>query len=322
MHHSPLGWFHPRSAGNALRALLLGFALLLGGCKAQDARVRPQPADLTPRIAVLSAFGEELAYIRGQVESPQTVVIHGQNFTTGRLAGHAVVLALSGVSMVNAALTAQTVIDQFTVSALLFSGIAGGVNPDLRVGDVVVPAQWGEYQEQVFARANGSGWDTGLHGRPFGNYAMMFPQNVSVFRFDRAADSPEERFWFAADPALLAAARAAAPGVRLERCALAAICLNGEPRVVLGGNGVSGPTFVDNAEYRAWVWQTFQADALDMESAAAAHAAYTNGVPFLAFRSLSDLAGGDAGANQLLVFYRLAAAQAARVLIATIGQIP
>ncbi len=282
--------------------------------------MRLRPADPTPRIAVLSAFAEELAYIRGQVTDPQVVVIHGQSFTTGRLAGRDVVLAESGVSMVNAALTAQTAIDQFTVSALLFSGIAGGVNPDLGIGDVVVPAQWGEYQEQVFARAAGAGWSTGLRGRPFPNFEMMFPQNVSVFRFDRAADSAEERFWFAADPALLAAARAAAPGAVLERCALPAVCLDRAPRVALGGNGVSGPTFVDNAVYRAWVWQTFQADALDMESAAAAHVAYTNGVPFLAFRSLSDLAGGDAGANQLIVFYRLAAAQAARVLIATIGQ--
>ena len=62
-------------------------------------------------------------------------------------------------------------------------------------------------------------------------------------------------------------------------------------RVVVGGRGVSGPTRVDNAEYRQWVWEAFAADALDMESAAVAHVAYTNGVPFIAFRSLSDLAG-------------------------------
>jgi adenosylhomocysteine nucleosidase len=77
--------------------------------------------------------------------------------------------------------------------------------------------------------------------------------------------------------------------------------------VIVGGNGVSGPTFVDNAAYRKWVWDTFQADALDMETAAVAHVAYVNRVPYIAFRSLSDLAGGGPGENKLPVFFQLAA---------------
>jgi adenosylhomocysteine nucleosidase len=86
--------------------------------------------------------------------------------------------------------------------------------------------------------------------------------------------------------------------------------------VVVGGNGVSGPTFVDNADYRQWAWETFEADVLDMESAAVAHVAYVNDVPFLAFRSLSDLAGGGPGENEINIFYQLAADNAAQVLLA------
>ena len=80
--------------------------------------------------------------------------------------------------------------------------------------------------------------------------------------------------------------------------------LAGAPRVVVGGRGVSGPTFVDNAAYREWVWQTFHADALDMETAAVATVAYVNRVPFIAFRSLSDLAGGGAK-NEVAAFFGL-----------------
>ncbi len=38
-------------------------------------------------------------------------------------------------------------------------------------------------------------------------------------------------------------------------------CLPAQPKIVVGGNGVSGPTFVDNAAYRDWSWRTFRTDA-------------------------------------------------------------
>ena len=53
-----------------------------------------------------------------------------------------------------------------------------------------------------------------------------------------------------------------------------------------------------------------------MESAAVAHVAYVNGVPFIAFRSLSDLAGGGPGENELPTFFRLAADNSAATVIA------
>jgi adenosylhomocysteine nucleosidase len=102
--------------------------------------------------------------------------------------------------------------------------------------------------------------------------------------------------------------------VALDRCTADKVCLDHTPRFVMGGNGVSGPAFVDNAAFRQYVFATFNAQVLDMESAAVATVAYANGVPFLAFRSLSDLAGGGAGANELRTFFRLAANNAAQVV--------
>jgi adenosylhomocysteine nucleosidase len=85
---------------------------------------------------------------------------------------------------------------------------------------------------------------------------------------------------------------------------------------VVGGNGVSGQSFVDNATFREWVSHTFQAKVLDMETAAIGMVAYANGVPFIAFRSLSDLAGGGEGANEMDTFLHIAANNSARVLLA------
>jgi adenosylhomocysteine nucleosidase len=86
--------------------------------------------------------------------------------------------------------------------------------------------------------------------------------------------------------------------------------------VVLGGNGVSGQAFVDNAAFREYAYRTFEANVLDMETAAMAHVAYANGVPFIAFRSLSDLAGGGEGENEMGTFFKIAADNSARVLLA------
>ena len=77
---------------------------------------------------------------------------------------------------------------------------------------------------------------------------------------------------------------------------------------------MSSPVFVDNAELREHVFATFEAQVLDMESAAVAQVAFSNNVPFIAFRSLSDLAGGGEGENEMGTFLSLAAGNAATVL--------
>ena len=62
------------------------------------------------------------------------------------------------------------------------------------------------------------------------------------------------------------------------------------------------------------IWDTFEVNALDMETAAAAHGTWVNKVPFIAFRSLSDLAGGGSGENEINTFFQLAADNSAEVI--------
>jgi adenosylhomocysteine nucleosidase len=270
----------------------------------------------------MSSFNSELTLLRSNTRITNTYAINGRTYCVGELAGKDVVLVLSGIRMVNAAMTAQTVLDHFDVSGIVFSGIAGGVNPNLNIGDVVVPAQWGEYQEQVFARETTNGWDTSAFPTEFGNFGMMFPQSISVTRKGRKPESEERIFWLPVAKDMLSVARDVMDQVQLSDCTKTKHCLDHEPKMVVGGNGVSGPTFVDNAKYRDWVWRTFQTDALDTESAAVAHVAYVNDVPFIAFRSLSDLAGGGPGKNETQIFYQLAADNSAKAVIAFLKKLP
>lgn len=293
------------------KALWLAAGLAALGAGAAAA----QPVDATPRIAVISAFEPEWVRLTGELTGAKTHVLNGNRFITGTLAGKEVVLFLSGVSMVNAAMTTQLALERFEISGIVFSGIAGGVDPDLHVGDVVIAARWGHYLEQIFARETDGTfaippWMTSN----FPPYGMMFVRDVDVT--SARSETPEARFWFPVDAGYLETATEVAADLDLVACNPDNTCLSPPPKIVVGGNGVSGPAFVDNADFRRYAFETFDAHVLDMESAAVAHVAYANETPFIAFRSLSDLAGGGEGANEMQTFMPLASTNSAAVVTA------
>nr|WP_299840793.1 hypothetical protein [uncultured Jannaschia sp.] len=175
----------------------------------------------------------------------------------------------------------------------------------------MVPAQWGGYLNAILARETAEGyaippWMTS----DFAPLGMIYTRTEAVQ--SARAEAPEGKFWYAVDPDLLATAEALE--VELPACDAEGTCLSRSPRIVTGGNGVSGAAFVDNAEVREWAFDTFDAQVLDMESAAVAQVAYANEVPFIAFRSLSDLAGGGGGANEMGTFLSIAAGNSASVV--------
>ncbi len=284
----------------------------------------PARAAEVPRTAIVSAFPPELAALETGLEDAGSVSHNGVVFRTGRLEGRDVLLFPSGISMINAAMTSQLALDRFSIRRIVFSGIAGGVDPALGIGDVVVAERWGQYLETVFARtADGKAALPPFFSYPFGpeaRFGMMVPRALTVQR--DGAPAPETRFWFEVDPALLALAREVAGRVTLAACRPEGGCLSRRPRVLVGGAGVSGGAFIDNAAFRAHTFATYRARVLDMESAAVAHVAHANGVPFIAFRSLSDLAGGGEGANEMETFLALAAGNAARVVRAFVARLP
>lgn len=290
----------------------------------------PAPAlarkmDSTPRTVVMTAFLPEWDALVKSVDKPKRHQINGMTFLTGRMAGKPVLLMQSGVSMVNAAMNTQLVLDHFTVRRIVFSGIAGGVDPALSIGDVIVPQDWAQYLEVSFARKNGDGWtvpEAVDAGAP-ANWGMMFPRGV---RIGNAREPVKRHYSFGVDPALLSLAQKVADDVKLERCVqtegATPACLPHDPKIVVGGTGVSAGVFADNAEFRDYLASAWKARVLDMESAAVAQVAYANGVPAIVFRSLSDLAGGDAGENQMVAFMALASVNSAHVVRAFVAALP
>ena len=326
-----------RRVGPGLFAL---FALLvLSACApAGDASEAPPPTRSVPaesgrqsgaqsiaaqpqRILLLTAMPIELAPLLQNTRVERVVTINGRRHHVGVLEGVDVVLVAAGISMVNATMGAQAALDHFNVSAVIFAGIAGGANPNIHIGDVTVPARWAQYQEHVFTDASRTGWRRGWRNEDLGNFGVMYPQRVRASSPAGEADAEELKLWFDVDPGLLARVERLVPQIALDRCTEDGACADDEPRVLVGGNGVSGPTFVDDAAYRDWVWDTFAPDGFDMETAAVGHVAHANGVPYLGVRSISDMAGGNPNENRVESFAPIAARNAAAVVRALLADL-
>ncbi|SFF86422.1 methylthioadenosine nucleosidase /adenosylhomocysteine nucleosidase [Novosphingobium sp. CF614] len=285
--------------------------------------------DATPRTLVMTAYQPEWNALVGAVQGPAEYKLNGMTYLTGTLEGKPVLLMQSGVSMVNAAMNTQLVLDRFTVRRIVFSGIAGGVDPALSIGDVVVAEDWGQYLEVNFARRDRKGWRSPEPIDPAApaNWEFMYPRGVRV---GNAVEAPARHYTFAMDPGLLALARKVAPTITMERCVPPSqsalpgseLCLPREPKVVVGGRGVSAGVFADNAKFREYLHSAWNARLLDMESAAVAQVAYANQVPTIVFRSLSDLAGGDREKNMEDTFEHLASVNSAHVVRAFLAALP
>lgn len=296
---------------------LLAFATALWLCVAV---ALPAAADAQRRIAIMCAFGPELTALEALMEDRSDEVVHGVRFAAGTIEGVPVVLFQSGFGMVNAAMTAQMALSNYDVEGIVFSGIAGGVDPSLNIGDVLVADQWASHFNVALARDD----PDGIHIPPILKqsqpaFGMIVPIYEQVWA--GGAETPTLRSWFPVDATYMDHARRAAEMVSLAECGADGTCLSSAPRIVLGGNGVSGSAFVDNADYREHLASAFDARVADMESAAVAQVATTNEVPFIAFRSLSDLAGGSDSANEIGTFMSVAAGNSAALVRAFLAEV-
>ncbi|WP_456480632.1 5'-methylthioadenosine/adenosylhomocysteine nucleosidase [Nautilia sp.] len=88
-------------------------------------------------IGILCAMVEELEPILEYMHIKRKTTHANNTYYLAEFEGGDVVLAYSKIGKVNAAVTATVMIEKFGVKALLFSGVAGGVDEDLKIGDLI-----------------------------------------------------------------------------------------------------------------------------------------------------------------------------------------
>jgi len=206
------------------------------------------------RLAIVGAMHEEIAALRPCLAGLRTERRAGRDFHFGRLDGHDVILVRCGIGKVAAATSAAVLLDAYDASALLFTGVAGGLGDGVRVGDIVVATTLLQHDmnaEPLFPR-----WEVPLTGRA---------------RFD-------------ADPAWSA---------RLARAghALAATNAHAHAATLHQGLVVSGDRFVATLAESDQL-RTLLPDALavEMEGAAVAQVCHDFARPFAVVRTISDRA--------------------------------
>lgn len=94
-------------------------------------------------IAVMSAMKEELSVLLGEMEKtePGVAILGGREYHHGLLFDQEVVLAFSGWGKVASASVATTLLQRFGADEVIFTGVAGAVDADLQVGDVVLASE-------------------------------------------------------------------------------------------------------------------------------------------------------------------------------------
>ena len=221
------------------------------------------------RIGLMSAMHQELAEVLQTLPDERRERAAGRDFWLGHWRGHEVVAVLSRIGKVAAATTATALIERFGVTAIVFTGVAGGLGEGVAVGDVVLARSFVQHDmdaSPLFPR-----YEVPLYGR-------------THFDTDAALT----------DRLLAAAAQVLAhPADALGDAAVREFALHA-PRVH-EGLIASGDRFVaTSAESQALRQSLPDALAVEMEGAAVAQVCHDYGVPLAALRTISDRADDSA----------------------------
>jgi adenosylhomocysteine nucleosidase len=240
-------------------------------------------------LGILSAIPEELRHLEDRTEGSET--LGGLSFHKGRIEGRAAVFVETGIGKVNAALTATILAQHFGCRALIFGGVAGGIDPALGIGDVVVATKLVQHDYGALVEGRIEVYQPGVPPLP---------------HLDRSPG-------YHMGAPLQSALRARLAGLQLP--SVSASVTGEAPRQASlhFGTIVSGDTFVNCHMTRGRLEREFGALAVEMEGAAVAQVAERFGRPWIVVRCLSDLAGVDSHVN-FPAFLPVAAKAAALVV--------
>lgn len=102
-------------------------------------------------IGIIGAMEEEVASLREEMEIEQTLERAGMTFAKGKLCGRDVVVVRSGIGKVNMGICAQILVDCFAVDTLINTGVAGSLDADIDIGDIVISTDAVQHDVDVSA---------------------------------------------------------------------------------------------------------------------------------------------------------------------------
>jgi len=204
-------------------------------------------------VGVISAIPEEYSKLKWDSE-PKTETIINKIFQFGNMNGVKVIAAECGIGKVNASMTTALLLGHFGCDSIVFSGVAGGLNPEYKIGDVIIGEQLVQHDYGAI-----------VDGQLISAIPGVFPGMVDENEDTSYKMSPEMRNVIA---------DAVGDKVRFGRI-------------------LTGDTYLACTKTRQMFYEQFRADAIEMEGAAIAQVCCNWHKPFVIVRVLSDLAGNQ-----------------------------
>lgn len=102
-------------------------------------------------LGIIGAMDEEVAELKGFMQQLQIVRKAGMDFFSGKIAEKEIVVVKCGIGKVNAAMCTQILIDHFHVTGIVNTGIAGSLDADIDIGDIVFSTDAVEHDMDVAA---------------------------------------------------------------------------------------------------------------------------------------------------------------------------
>lgn len=196
---------------------------------------------------------EEMQEIRKIMDNIQEKSIHGLVIYEGEINGLKLILTQSGVGKVNAARTTQILIDYYLIKCMINVGSAGGVQENLKIGDIVIGESLLQHDFDITAFGHPKGYITNL-----------------------GINFKSDKEW-----------------IKKAQQAIKKVVEQEKEVNVVTGIIASGDIFCTNVEMKNKINSKFNAICVEMEGAAIAQVCTLNQIPFLIIRSISDVPNGN-----------------------------
>lgn len=113
------------------------------------------------KLAIMGAMEEEIEPLLAHFKNVNIVEFANNKYYEVNYNGLDIVIAYSKIGKVFASLTASTMIQKFRCDTLLFSGVAGAINPDLKIGDLIIADKLCQHDLDITAFGHPNGFVPG-----------------------------------------------------------------------------------------------------------------------------------------------------------------
>ncbi len=221
---------------------------------------------------IICAMPEEFGILEKEIENSTKNRVFGRQFISGSINGKSVVAVVSRIGKVAAAVTTSLLIDRFKVDKIIFCGIAGSLNREVKIGDVVIATDCVQHDFYLS--------DNDIFRIPLLNISSIPCDKELSEKCKTAAQEFTKKA--ERDPQISEFYKS----VNIK-----------SPKVFMG-TIASGDQFISDGNKKEWICQKLpSALAVEMEGAAVAQAAFEANVPCAVIRIISDGADENADLN-------------------------